>query len=162
MTQAKQASALPVEVTSMTPADKNFVHSAWKKSHRQAPKQAQLPSNVYYGRANPEIDDLIEHSNVLVLRDAEKPDFLYGFIVYELGNDAICVHFTYIKRDWRRYGLAKKLLVAVVRAADRAGLDVDSSNLLYTHESRFNAVAQRLDFTYVNPYRWARNHRIIK
>lgn len=144
-------------------ADLNFVLSSWKKSFREAPKLAQLPAHVYYERANSEVAEILTRAEVLVARDSERPDFLYGFIAYEALDgagerpDALCVQFVYTKRDWRRLGVASKLLSAAVTHAEALGVDLDSARLVYTHETRFNDVAERLGFRHVNQFRWAKD-----
>ena len=134
----------------------NFVLSSWKRSFRSSPKLAQLPSRVYFERANAEVAEILTRAEVLVARDAERPELLYGFIAYETLPDALCIQFVYVKRDWRRQGIAAALLNAAVAHAIRDGVDIDTAKLVYTHKTRFDAVAERLGFKHINQFRWAK------
>lgn len=145
-----------VSIGPMKGSEVGFVLSAWKKSLRQTPANAQLPSKVFFDRANVEVDEILAGASVLVARDEENPAFAYGFIAYETRGDDICVHWCSCRHGFRRQGLARKLLAAALEGT------VDGGEQIYTAKTRFDAVAERYGFAYRNAFRAMKDFRGTK
>jgi len=145
--------AFSLDIGPMKGSEVGFVLSAWKKSLRSSPANANLPSKVFFERANTEVDEILNGATVLVARDAENPTFAYGSIVFETRGDDVCVHWVSVRSGFRRQGIARRLLAAALRGTVDGGLQI------HTAKTRFDGVAERYGFTHMNCYRAMREFR---
>jgi len=77
------------------------------------------------------IPRILERGTVFVARDSQQPIWMHGFLVAERIDDALCVHWAYIKRDSRGYGVARDLLDTAVEV-----LGAGAERLVYSHDVR--------------------------
>lgn len=125
----------------MRPDEEAFVAKATKKSLRGAPPYDKLANYEAYRRLNPEINEFLRVSRVIVARDPRNPTHAYGFAIYDVIPEALTVHFLYVAHDDRRDGIARTLLDTIL-------VDVpDDADLEYTFPTaRFKELATRYGF----------------
>lgn len=106
-----------------------LVMRSWLGSARANPEALRMPKAAFYPWQRATIDQLLGRGAlVLVARDVESPVFCYGWLCAERLDAAVCVHFGFTKRDWRRFGIARALLdEAILRLGDGA------EELVYSH-----------------------------
>lgn len=93
----------------------------WKRSFRDSPFAGPIPNHIYHRVYGEVLDYLMEREDVRV-EIAANPDFehqVFGYVVTEEGFDAPTLHWIYVKRVYRGYGVARELL-------KRAGIDPQS------------------------------------
>jgi GNAT superfamily N-acetyltransferase len=105
-----------------TEADEAFVCRTWRRSYRACPEALKMPKRAYECWQDDIMGELMERGAlVLVARDVETPVYSYGFLVAERIQGAVCLHWAYVKADWRERGMARALLDdAVERLGDGA------------------------------------------
>lgn len=133
--------AIPVEIGPMLPTDRNFVLSSLKLS--QQAQQTDVPRGRAFDRLNRDADRLFARPGVrvLVARSPSNPDFVFGYVVYEVTPQALVVDFAYTKSDYRRLGIARDLLAAVLAEAP----DLDTLVTSY-QGGRFGELIERYGF----------------
>lgn len=102
-------------------ADLPFVKDTWKRSFRDSPFAGPIPNHLYHPVYGQVLDYLMgrEDVRVEVAANPESDGQVFGYVVSEEGFDAPCLHWIYVKRVYRGYGVAKSLL-------KRAGIPLDS------------------------------------
>ena len=119
-----------------------FVAAAWKRSQRFSPPCAPLPDPVYWERANRQFDELTKLPAVVVLvaRDPENPDTLFGFGCFESRPPVLALHYMYTRDTHRELGVARALLRHVLARSKWA------EQLVYTAGTRFDDLWERYGF----------------
>ena len=112
---APVASLLQVRIRPDADADLGFITNAWMRSFKN--EYADVPNDIYYGGMTARLSRISNNpsSRVLVACDPVNPGKIYGFICYEAPSDTggtLCVHYLYVKHDYRRRGVADALFVA--------------------------------------------------
>jgi GNAT superfamily N-acetyltransferase len=135
-----EAKILDLDVSPMRPDELGFVASAWKRSYSDAPANDALPLAKYYARINRQFDALMARPDVAVLvaRDPERPDTLFGFVCFEPG-DEWALHYVFTRKSHRRLGVASELLRRALEGAE-------PERLIYTAATRFDDVWERWGF----------------
>lgn len=136
----------------MRPDDLPFVASGWKRSHADAPQNSALAEPKYYDRVNRQFDELQRRPDVsvLVARDPERPDTLFGFVCIEQRGRTLALHYAYTRRSHKRLGVCSELLRAALQGASEA------DELVYTAGSRFDHVWERWGFKRIDLNDWLR------
>lgn len=104
-----------------TEADWAMVADAWANSHRASSRATKLSDPACFFRHHHRIIDSVLKDPRTEVRIAAPPDddfTVYGFAVLQPG----LVHMVYVKKPFRRLGLARKLL---------AGVRLDDSTFTY-------------------------------
>lgn len=109
-------------------SDIPFLTSSWLKSYRDAPAVRGVPNKVYYYFHHKVLEELISRGMVLVLHYEHTPDQILGWVCYETYDSAMLLHYMYIKKSFRGFGLARKVLEEIL---DRENPPV----VLYTHKT---------------------------
>jgi hypothetical protein len=104
--------------------DVPFIFATWLRSYRHSSTFAKKISNeIYYSRHHLVIDLILkrEGSKVLVAHPEEDPDIILGYVVTEVQADgAEVVHYTYVKKSFRRMGIAEGLWKELDKSKDYA------------------------------------------
>lgn len=86
--------------------DESFIYSTWLLGLRHGNKWfLSIDKETYFQKYKHVIGMLLAKSTIKIACLNEDPDVALGYIVYS-GNT---VHYTFIKKAWRRLGIAKAL-----------------------------------------------------
>lgn len=125
--------------------DEPFIFHSWLRSFRKSPTNAFISDPEYYKGHHKVVEDSINSLIVKVAYHAEDTSHILGYIAYEYSeeNKAI-VHWLFVKRDYRGFGIGKMLW-------DLATSDVDK--VLYTHTNpQFEKIKEKEKCVY-DPYK---------
>lgn len=106
-----------------------FVYNSWLRSYRHGSSFAKpIESRLFYDRHHQIISRILDRpsTKVFVASPKEDPETFIGYLVVEEGYGPAIVHFCYVKRPFRRLGVAKALCGA-------AGLNLNQC--VYTHRT---------------------------
>lgn len=98
-----------VEIRSANKDDIPFVYSTWLRSYKHSsPVTRCIRSDAFYAGHQKILDSILssEGVTVVIACDREDLNLIFGFLAYE----PEIVHFVYIKKPFRKMGIAKKLL----------------------------------------------------
>lgn len=87
-------------------SDKSFILSSWLRSYRHCP-DSNLADVFFFGAYRPIAEYLLAKCTVEVVTPEGKDDLILGYAVYEPG----VVHWVYVKKDFRKNGIAKMLIL---------------------------------------------------
>lgn len=127
------------------PRDENFIFHSWLRSFRKSPTTLFVEDEAYYKGQHKVVEDTINSVIVKVAYHAEDPSHILGYIAYEYSdeNKAI-VHWLFVKRDYRGFGIGQMLWKI---ATD------DAQRILYTHtNAKFEKVKNKEKCVY-DPYK---------
>ncbi len=97
-----------ITVREMREEDKPFVLSSWLKSHRA---HCGWASSEDFFRVHREVaEGLMARGRVLVACQKDDPEAIVGWLCSEVGT-SLTVHYAYVKRAFRRCGVARTLIV---------------------------------------------------
>lgn len=98
---------LPLIVRSKLPGDLNFILNSWLVSYRE--HKEEWPHDFYFKHHEAKIKALFEKPDRFFIACApDELDFIYGWLCAE----APVAHFAFVKRAFRRNGVAKSLVAA--------------------------------------------------
>ena len=157
MTEPKPA--LPVRLRDGQVSDLPFIFNSWLKSSREnCPDLRRIPESVFWRYQHQQLHSLLQRCQVTVACDVTDEDHVLGYIVSEQGfainaRDAphavARVHWVFVKKTFRRFGLGKMLLENVA---------VPDTSVEHTFTTEFGqlflarmAENMRLKFVF-NPY----------
>lgn len=116
---------LPVVVRRHHEQDVPVVFDGWLKSYRSARGVSQVPSETYYYWHHRLLEGLWFDRTAawLVACNPERPTQVFGFAVGQradtLAGDSCVLHYCYVAKNYRRFGLASRLLATLDTRADR-------------------------------------------
>lgn len=108
--------------------DVPFITNSWLKSFRDGAWVRGIPNKLYYYYHRRLIAELMDRSVVLVLCETRDEDQIVGWVCAERTDQALLVHYVYVKRDFRGHGFASKLMQVLVDAEQPAAV-------FYTHKT---------------------------
>lgn len=88
--------------------DDPFIYNSWLKSNRA--KHANMPTSDYFAHYKKLINNLLYKSLTFIACDPKDPEFIYGYIVIRPIEDLKIIHYVYVKKPFRRFGVLKQLL----------------------------------------------------
>lgn len=100
------------EIRDAVADDLNFILSSWLKSYRQSSQFAKhIPSRLYFEWHQKVIKRILERqtTRVRVAYTPEAPEVILGYFVAEEQGDIWVAHYLYVKKAFRRFGIAKEL-----------------------------------------------------
>lgn len=93
--------------------DWHFIQKSWVRSLFPT-QHSSMPEGLFYEKQGKLIGDLSAVSTVKILCDTEQEFYIYGWIVgSKLTTGDILIHYIYVRPEWRRKGLAAKLVKAL-------------------------------------------------
>lgn len=132
---------MTLDIRPVRPDELPFCYDAAKKSLRFSREYIEKSNFKAYGEINPAVNRLLPRCEVLVAADRGQ---LAGFIAFLTGENELVVAYLYVKKDFRRDGVAKSLLATAI---ERSGVDVETADLRYVFPtSRFAALAEAYGF----------------
>lgn len=136
------------DIRPMVDADTSMIYNSWLKSNRDAAFYKGVPSSVYYA----EYHNLIQYTlskpsvGVLVACTKDDPDQIVGYLVGEILDGTLTVHWTYVKQPFRGFGVAKALI-------DEAKT-VPHKQVCYSTKTRYSSLTGSMVY---NPFKlWSR------
>jgi GNAT superfamily N-acetyltransferase len=96
-----------------------FITNAWLNSLQDSSMFWDVPRPVFFKRCHDTLAEILGRSAVLVVAAESDPDHIIGFICYEVFDNALVIHYVYIKQLFRKQGIAKELYHFVREAEDR-------------------------------------------
>lgn len=108
--------SLPVVVRRKTDADTALVFDTWQRSVRSSRAYAQIPTEVWTYWFHLLVEGAWADDTMawLLACNPEDPDQVYGWLCGQrastLSGDVALLHYVYVKKRFRRFGLASRLL----------------------------------------------------
>ncbi len=95
-------------VRDIEPADLDFIQASWKNSLCYTKPYRYIPKSIFYNFYSSVISRIIGRPGIEIKSAVleTEPNIVLGFVVYEPG----IIHWIYVKEDWRRLGIAKRLM----------------------------------------------------
>lgn len=88
--------------------DEPFIYNSWLQSNRA--KHPNMPTSDYYAHYKKIVTDILYKSMVIVACDPSSPEFIYGYLVIRPVDDIPILHYAYVKKPFRKFGILKQLL----------------------------------------------------
>ena len=136
---------IQLDVRAATHDDDSFIFNSWLKSYRNSEFAKDMVNDVYFSNHKAIIQKLLESDSTVCTLLVNPDDYMhyYGYVCYTLLPSSKILHYVYVKYNYRKFGLAKRLLNAVL---------VDDKPNIITHIPRnFNKLHEKYNLIY-NPY----------
>jgi GNAT superfamily N-acetyltransferase len=127
----------------MEDGDRAFVLDTWSRAYQVAPACVELRESAYRLWHRRRMLAILARGTVLVARDSERPNFIYGYGVFERVAGKFVAHWLYVKADYRGRGIARLLLASAL-----ASLADGATELVATHRTYVDDKAAELGFTH--------------
>lgn len=115
----------------MEEADKNFILASWLNNARYSRMTSRIPSDIYFKWHQRVIERIWDRAGSITSIAAlkEDPSIILGYLCYEELVTEPVIHFCYVKKPFRKEGIARSLF-------KRAEIDFKKRALFthYTHE----------------------------
>jgi GNAT superfamily N-acetyltransferase len=112
----RQSQNLPIDFRSGTLGDHAFVFSSWLKSYRKGAwgECHPLPER-YFKLEHDVIERIMRNCEVMIACDPEDAEHLFGYIVFRRQADFITIDWVYVKKPFRKLGIAARLIEFAVK-----------------------------------------------
>jgi GNAT superfamily N-acetyltransferase len=87
-----------------------FVIDAWKRSFEGAPAVRGCDREHYRREMTLAIRRLCDRAQIRIATAPDDDDHLLGFAAFTTTDDGAELHYVYVKQDFRKMGIARKLL----------------------------------------------------
>jgi GNAT superfamily N-acetyltransferase len=105
----------------MEDGDFEYILKSWLRAHCHGSKEAQLAGKSYWTEHRQLVMNLLGRAATLVATWSKDPHLVIGFTTTEAGK----VHFVYVRRNFWRMGIARRLLAGMLA----------QENVIYTHRT---------------------------
>ena len=137
-------SKMPIRLRKATEEDIPFIFNSWLKSYRKSEFAKDITATVYFSEHHKVLRRLIDTSQVIIACNQDSPDQIYGWICAGMTDGIFTLHYLYIKKPFRNFGIAKNLLNAFEHDPTFASV--------CTHVTRHGSkLASKYNFVY-HPY----------
>lgn len=126
---------LPIVLREAYNVEHNFIYNSWIKSGHRSRALDMVAKEIYTINQHDVITHFLARSSVIVAQEINRPESLYGYIVYQWLDGVFVCHYAYVKQYYRNIGIFKALLAA-------AGFQPENSAGFYTHVTK---AAQNVD-----------------
>ena len=92
--------------------DKPFIYSSWLRHYKNRSYFAKrIRTSIYYKWHHLVVEKILDRptTKVLIAHPPGEPEVILGFMVLEDQGDGSVIHFCYIKPQFKRMGIARKL-----------------------------------------------------
>lgn len=144
MTTAEPSLKSQVQIRSATEADVPFIFNSWLKSYRGSNAAKNISNPVYFEFHHKLIEGLLKRSQVHVLCSPEDSSQVFGYLVHEVVDEVIVLHYVYIKYAFRGMKLCSLLL-------KHANIDASKGGF-YTHDTHSSSKLLKNSKFVFNPY----------
>jgi ribosomal protein S18 acetylase RimI-like enzyme len=101
--------------------DINFIFNSWLKSFIDSPDNP-IKGNAYYSYQHLLINSILSRAEVSILCNPDDLEQIFGFIVYEMINNIVVVHWLHVKYSFRQLGFARYIITAILNLAESRGI----------------------------------------
>jgi GNAT superfamily N-acetyltransferase len=123
---------LPIAVRLIDPeTDLPFVVRSWAESSHNGPVGRLHRKGVWHRQQAELATRLVATQLCLVAHHEDDREQLYGWLCFAEGSSDAVVHYVYVKRQFRRFGIARQLLRA---AGWRPGMGIVATQTSYVSE----------------------------
>jgi len=109
---------------------------------------ARMSSSTYVPEQHELIAKILQRASCVVACNAEDPDQIFGYLVFEKQHDRPCIHYLYVKEKFRKLGIAHAL-------AKEAAAHMPEGPLWASHWSHLLPVVMKPAEVEFNPFRAA-------
>lgn len=96
------------------PTDYNFVARAWIDAFRYSSNRLKrVEPTLFNNFCHKVVRRILQRAEVRVAAPPDDPLTVYGFAVLELARNPPLIHMTFVRKAWRRMGIATALLSGV-------------------------------------------------
>lgn len=86
-----------------------FEHYKYKLSQEVDEQLTGIKSGFMSDKCR-ELEMLMQKSEALIVCDPEDAEFIFGYVIYKKIDDALIIHFAYMKNPFRKCGLMRKVI----------------------------------------------------
>lgn len=104
---------IEIDIKESTPEYTSFIYATWLHSYKHGSYFAKRITNtIFFKWHHKVIEKILDRDSVkiLVASPKEEPNIVLGYLVYETMEDKQVIHYIYVKKSFRRFGIATKLL----------------------------------------------------
>lgn len=103
-----------VEIRELLPIDLPYIYSTWLKHHKHSSESTRrIRNDTYYEKHLKIIKSILNRARTLIAHPKGDRDVILGYFCYEGLKTSPVVHFIYVKRHFRRMGIAGALIGGV-------------------------------------------------
>ena len=148
ITEATGLASFGVELRAANDTDIEFIVNSWLKSYRWNLHVKEIRDDDYYPGQREVILECLRVSRVAVACLEASPSVIVGWACGDSPDvDASQLDFVYVKREFRKYGIARALVVEV------AGCPDDGVSTFVTHMTKsFRHWTEKHNCYRYNPY----------
>ena len=106
-----------------------FLTNSWLESYRHAPSVRGVPNKVYYYYHHKLLEELLTRCTVLICCYPDNPNQILGYVCAELYDTALVIHYVYVKKTFRKFGIAKSLVNHLLETEK-------PPSVLFTHKTK--------------------------
>ena len=106
LTEHRELGLHSILVREAKATDESFIYATWLRSYRNSEFARHQENDKYYWRQHDLIEKLMKGNQVNVAVIDESPDVVLG---WACGRNGL-LHYSYVKKAFRRLGIAKKLV----------------------------------------------------
>ena len=128
----------------MLETDQNFVKKTWINNYQRSQFAIKINPAIYKKYQSVLIENAIGDSYVLIAAHNEIEDEILGFVVVEPLQHICCVHYLFVKKSYRKFGIGTELM-------RQASLLCEDKALFYSADTAYSHFLRRFDAKY-NPY----------
>ena len=102
---------IPVNFRQLRESDLGFLFNSWLKSYREYDNSwaKTIPSSIYFEQHKKVLIGILKISRAVVACSKEDPNQVYGYLVYQPAGRIVILHYCYVKKSFRRFGIAAKM-----------------------------------------------------
>lgn len=135
---------LPIQLRKPHKEDVPFIFSSWLHSYRSSLHTKNVVNTVYFGEHHDLLERIMNRSEAVIACNADDPNQIFGYIVYERIDNALVVHYIYVKQSFRKLGIGKTLLQSTGWQKGDA--------FIFTHDTYISAKLAMKYRAMFNPY----------
>jgi len=98
--------------------DISFIMSTWLKSYRKTQDNKRIVNGVYFPHTSNIITTILSGAKVLIAYNPLEEDHIYGYIVYNYLEEVLIIHYTYTKRQFRRFGIMRSMIEQLKKSTE--------------------------------------------
>lgn len=145
MAATVQIAAPVIALAVAGPSVRPLVRDSWLRSQWKADMRWKMVRSDFMRAQGARIDRLLPRCTIVTAFSPTVPDETLGYVVLQVSRDDPIIHWLYVKKPFRRLGIATQL----ARAAANAG----SGQLFYSHKGDARGKKLALKFAAkFNPY----------
>lgn len=91
-------------------SDFNFIINSWLKSYRNTPLITDVPNSIFFKNHAELIHNILAKATTIVITAPDDDQHLFGYLVYEVKDGALTLHFVYTKLVYRNLKLIKTIV----------------------------------------------------